>query len=209
MARVREFDPGDEGKDVVVEDGVAEHAPRVSDEIVPITTPKVSRTQARAAANMKYAGATYEEIADFLDYKDPAVARQVVEAHIAKAYPDETRESLFRITAGRLEQLWALTWAKSQPTVLRENDYGEMQEQENFEQLAYIKAGADLLTRQMKLHGLEAPTRVEITPDVEKFEDVVQRMVAHVRGDQAIEVDVVEYAEIDAGLEIEEGELDA
>lgn len=208
---VREFDPEDEGRDSVTEDGVTRAEPTFSVELAPVkSAPKVSRTQARAAANMKYAGASWEDIADFLDYKDAAVARQVVEAHIAKAYPDQTRESLFRIHAARLEQLWALAHAKSQPMVQAYDDYGDEipgHRRENPEQLAYMKVGLDIVSRSMRLHGLEAPTQVEITPNIERFEDVVQKMVAQVRGDTAVEVDVVEYAEIEAG-EIDEDDLD-
>lgn len=204
MARVRQFDPSEEGKDRVTEDGVSTHDPVLSHELAPMpSAPKVSMTQARAAANMRFAGAPYDKIAEFLQYKDPATARQVVEAHIAKAYPDETRESLFRLTSIRLEELYGLARDRMNPVVLAPVD-GEMVEVQNDEQIAYMKVGLDILGRQMKLHGLEAPTRVEISPDLESFETVVQRMTASVRGDEAAEADVVEYTELE---EIEPGEF--
>lgn len=197
----------------VTEDGETIAAPKevlaIEIDIAEPKVPKVTRTQARAAANLRFSGAPYDEVARMMDYKDAAVARQVVEAHIAKAYPDETRESLFRLTTLRLEQLWALAHAKSQDMVQAYDEYGDAipgYKKENGEQLAYMKIGLDILGRQMKLHGLEAPTQVQISPDIEQFEQVVQRMVSHVRGDESTEVDLVEYAEIESG--VEEGELD-
>lgn len=210
MARVKEFDPDDERNDKVHEDGETHADPTVSIELTPVRKPpRVSMTQARAAANMRFSGAPWHKIADYLGYKDPATARAVVEAHIAKAFPDESRESLFRITSERLEMLWAYAADQAKPMRPSLDEYGDelpgMMER-NPEQLAYMKIGLDIVGRQMKLHGLEAPTQIQVSPDLEKFEDVVQRMVSEVRGergDVAIEVDVVEYAEL------EEGDLDA
>lgn len=201
---IRQFDPSEDGDDSVHQDGESHADPAMSIELTPMKrTPKVSRTQARAAANLKFLGASYEEIADTLDYKDAAIARQVVEAHLAKAFGDESHESLFKITAARLEDLYKLARAKADPMVQAYDEYGDEIpgfKEKNPEQLAYMRAALDVVGRQMKLHGLEAPTKVEVTPDMERFEEVVQRMTAQVRGDEAVEVDVVEYAEIEAAV---------
>lgn len=193
----------------VTEDGETIAAPKevlaIEIDIAEPKVPKVTRTQARAAANLRFSGAPYDEVARMMDYKDAAVARQVVEAHIAKAYPDESRESLFRLTAARFEQLLYRVWDRTQPTIPYRDDMGETVRGsdgelimvDNPEQLAYVKTATDLMARQMKLHGLEAPTQVEITPNAEQFQQVVARMIGHVRADDAAEADVFEIEDIE------------
>ncbi|KAK1548441.1 hypothetical protein Q3G72_006583 [Acer saccharum] len=195
MARTIEF--GDDGMKRVTDDGVKFTEPTLSVDLTPVTrTPQVSRTQAQAAANMKYAGASYEDIADFLDYKDAAVARRVVEEAIARAYPDESRESLFRITAARLEVLLNSISHGTKPEIpaLDPDDGGPIFDRHgntlmkpNPDQLAYVKVAGDLIARQMKLHGLEAPTQIQITPDAEKLEQAIAMITAQTL-DQQISV---------------------
>lgn len=214
MARTIEF--GDDGKKRVTDETGTREEPTLSVELTPVVrAPKVSRTQARAAANMKYEGASYEEIADFLDYKDPAMARRVVEEAIARAYPDESHESLFRITAARLEKLLHGLSGRVGPDIPYRDDMGETVPDgrggvlmvPNPDQLAYVKVAGDLIARQMRLHGLEAPTRVQITPDAAEFERAIQLLTATKREEQGGEADIFDESDI-VDAELEEGDLD-
>lgn len=219
MARTIEFGENPDERRVIEEDGTAELAPAAleSTELARVPAPSVSKTSARAAANLRYAGAPYDEIARLLDYRDAATARRVVEEAIARAYPDESRESLFRIASARLESLAYKLNAKTEALIPERDDRGRIVKdhdgkpvmRENPEQLAYVKAVADLTTRWTRLHGLEAPTQVQITPNAEAFDKVIASARERMLAGAAPEADIFGGVE-DAELveDAEEGELD-
>lgn len=219
MARTIEFGENPDERRVIEEDGTAELAPAAleSTELARVPAPAVSKTSARAAANLRYAGAPYDEIARLLDYRDAATARRVVEEAIARAYPDESRESLFRIASARLEALAYKLNAKTEALIPERDDRGRIVKdaegkpvmRENPEQLAYVKAVADLTTRWTRLHGLEAPTQVQITPNAEAFDKVIASARDRMLAGSAPEADIFGDVE-DAELveDAEEGELD-
>jgi hypothetical protein len=168
---------------------------------------RVSARQGRAAMNMSIAGATYEEIAEKFDYASAVVARVVVEETMAKAYPQEAAASMFQMTYARYERLLRGVFPKAEPKipaldpdtgeVLRVNGKAVMVD--NPDHIAYVKLAADIVQREAKLFGVEAPVQVQITPSTERYQEFVQMVVSRSRQDEAEEADIfaeVEDAEI-------------
>lgn len=218
MARTIEFGENPDERRVIDEDGIAMPAPAAleSTELAEVPALPVSKTQARAAANLRYAGASYEDIARILDYRDAATARRVVEEALARTYPDESRESLFKIASGRLQQLMFKLSERTEAYVQARDPNGRVIRdgadkpvlELNPEQLAYVKVVADLNSRWVRLHGLEAPQQVQITPDAEAFDRVMSQARAQILSGQAPEADVFAIEDAELVEEIEEGELD-
>lgn len=185
--RVIRLDP--DGTTSLTEDGVTTPVPDFGEDApsTAIEKLRVSPTSAAAATNLRIAGASYTEIAETLEYASPGQARAVVEKALAGAYAVEDRETLFRITAARLDGLIRTVYPKAVDT-------------DDREQIAYGKLLLDVLARQAKLHGLDAPTQVLINPQAEDFNKVVS-LLAEQAADDFLEADVFD-AEI-----VEEGEL--
>jgi hypothetical protein len=207
--KVIRVDP--DGATTVTEDGVTTAVPDFTEDTPSSALERrpVTRTSAAAAASMRIAGASYAEIAAALEYASAAHARAVVEKTLAGAYQVEDRETLFRVTAARLDGLTKAIYPKAvNDTVPATDDTGRLLTdaagapipQRNSEQIAYGKLLLDVLARQAKLHGLDAPTQVLINPQAEEFNKVVSLLARQVE-DDTIEADVFD-AEI-----VEDGEL--
>lgn len=142
---------------------------------------QLSFRSVRAAVNMKIAGASYAEIAEVLEYTSAAAARQAVEQGIADAYEPKDTASLRRITNARLEGLFQMSWKNAQETRPAVDEWGDEIPgvvERNPEQLAWVRQAADIVGRLNKLHGLDAPTQLQVSPGAIEFEDTVSRLVA-------------------------------
>lgn len=147
-----------------------------------------------AAVNMRIAGAPYEEIARVLEYATPAQARVAVEEQLAGLFPVEDRQALFQIVSARHEALFRSVYTKATKEYLPARDeYGDVipgEQVPNKEQAIYNKLALDILGRMSRLHGLDAPTQVQISPDAEQFEGVVAGLVQKALAGQEQEADI-------------------
>lgn len=176
---------------------------------------KVSVRQMRAAVNMRIAGAPYDEIANTLEYTSANQARLVVERGLAEAYGEKDKKALFDLTNARIEHLIRLALEKSGPTRNRRDEYGDpiqiiddqYEQEANPEQLAFMRLTMDLLGRHSKLHGLDAPTQVVVTPSQEEFNTLVATVVGHQLADEAGEADIFDAEVIEAEEDGADGEL--
>lgn len=140
--------------------------------------------RAERAWCLRISGSTWEEVAASTGFTDPSNCIRAVKAYFG-TLPEVPREDARRMWRARHEALWSLTYRDAQDG-----------------RAGAVRAGVAVARSAAQLDGLDAPQRVEVTPDAATFEAVVQRMVAHVRGVQEVEeVDVVEYAEIDPTAE--------
>lgn len=150
--------------------------------------------RSQAATNLRALGASYAEIAEELEYSSAIEARQVVEATLAGII-DESKDymALRALEHLRLEGLYRSVAPKAM-------------DETNPDQLGYHRAALSVLDRIAKLHGLDAPQRLEfVNPGAEEFEAVLSAMM-HASPQGAIEPDIFELEAIDA--EWEEGDRD-
>lgn len=185
-------------------------ADEVSDEDQPVAGKKqVALRTVRAAVNMKIAGASYAEIAEVLEYTSPAAARMAVEQGLADAYEPKDTASLRRITNARLEGLFQMSWRNASETRPARDDFGDVipgTVERNPEQLPWIRQAADIVSRISKLHGLDAPTQIQVSPGALELEDTVSRLVAHAQRSLPREADIFAAEEVIDVAEVEPGD---
>lgn len=151
-------------------------------------------TRSEAAAALRVHGASYSEIAETLEYGSAFEARRAVEQVLA-ATVEETKDymALRALEGLRLEGLYRAV----APRAL---------DPEDGDQLGFHRAALSVLDRIAKLHGLDAPQRLElVNPGAEEFERVLAAMRrSSDRGEP--EPDIFELEVLDA--EWEEGDHD-
>lgn len=186
-------------------------------ELARTAAPKVGKTNARAAVALRISGADYAEIARVLDYVSPASARMVVEETLANAFPDESRESLRRLTGARMEGLMKKIAPKTEQTVPVLDEFGQpvrekgqILREANPEQLAHIKTMADLISRHARIMGVDQ-SDITISPTNEQYSAMMRALRANQPG-AAKEADPFadseEYIDAEVVEDIEDGELD-
>jgi hypothetical protein len=144
-------------------------------------------SKANFAVGLWAAGFTWSEIALELNYSSPAKARDAVEKAVAATADDETKSSMRRKMHRRYERLLRAVWAKAIDTG-------------SDEQIAAVRAAADLMSRQAKLFGLDAPTEIGIvTPTALELERFVSEHTEHLRIDLPQEPDTIIIGELAEG----------
>lgn len=135
-------------------------------------------TRIRAAVAMHISGASYTEIAEVEGYASATVVRRIVEQAIAATIDDRNDLPRLRAVANaRLERLLRSVWVKA-------ND----SDPKNVDQVAYSRTALALIDRMIRLHGLDAPTKVEVfTPSTEEKERWLRRAIEEIGGIQAVE----------------------
>lgn len=131
------------------------------------TPERTPAKRANAAVALRLAGASFQEVADALEFVDARTARHAVEDALAASAGDAAdRDTLRREAVGRLERLLRGTWAKATTP-----DHPE-----------HIPAGKFALAvvdRIIRLQGLDAPSEVTIhTPTMRE----IDAWVANVSG---------------------------
>lgn len=149
--------------------------------------PAPRRTGAAALA-LRLAGAGYDEIADALGLSSPAVAREHAERALeARAWDDVVGRDKLRAEAGaRLDRLMRSVWAKATNP-------------DDPEHLAAVKVARELVDRQCRLYGLDAPAEVIIhTPTANEIDAWVSSMISAGSADlRAMERDVIEASALE------------
>lgn len=142
-------------------------------ERAPISVPK---SRALACVALRLAGASYSAIAEIQDLANPAQARQVVEEALAASVNEQKDiEKMRALTSLRLERLLQSVW-------------GPATDATNREHLNYSRTALAIVDRLSKLHGADAPQRLEVsTPDAERKEAWLRLAMERVGGLGAIE----------------------
>lgn len=150
-----------------------------------VKAPTVPATRARAAVALRLAGASYKEIAEIQEFTNAQMARQVVESELAEDIGTGDMEMLRGLESRRIERLLQAVW----PRALKQNDP---------EQLAYSRHALALIDRHARLHGVDAPAKIEVyTPDQQERIEWVQMMLSKVtEGEIVMEAEIIdEYTE--------------
>lgn len=164
---------------------------QVKDEVAAdaVPAPSVPSTRARGAVALRLAGASYKEIAEVQEFTNAQVARQVVEAELANSLDDNDVSMLRALESARIERLLQSVWSRALSP-------------QNPDQLAYSRHALSLIDRHAKLHGLDAPQKIEVyTPDQQEKVEWVKMMLDKVSdGEVVVEAEIVdEYDEEDEG----------
>lgn len=109
------------------------------------TRDRPSRTEMAVA--LRIHGASYSEIAKACDYSSAHAARIAVEKSLAASVGEDDREQRRHIEARRLERLLRAVMGKAT-------------DEENPEQVSYVRASLAIIDRHARLYGLDAPAEV-------------------------------------------------
>jgi len=151
-----------------------------------------SPTKAEAAVALRIAGAGYTSIAKTLGYSSPTRARSAVErALAATADAAEDRGHMVELIDRRLNRLL-------------QAHMGKALDVNNPEQLQYSARALAIIDRQAKLHGVDAPTKVQVTPSDEYIRDYLHKVSPLA----AAQAQVEEYDILSEGEMMERGRKD-
>lgn len=179
--------PGDDSKKALAT------IPRLPEPSKPLTGDELKggiSERDRSAVNLRLDGASYLEIADLLEYKDAATARRAIERALAKTHSPEEWDSLRMIAAARAEKRYALSSAMAGAVFLVDSDTGE--KIANTEQLRWHQqAGIDLMN-WATITGAKAPTKIDITPDEERMDQIVSQILERSGYEEILDADVLE-----------------
>lgn len=142
-------------------------------------------TKAQAAAALAIRGASMQEIAEMLDYVTPANARKAVESALAGHMAPHERSAAASLALQRYEKLIKSVFTRATNP-------------KDTQQLAYNARAQALIEGEIKLLGLAAPTKVEVTPDQDYLEEYTRGLMNRLGldPDATEEGDIFEEAEI-------------
>lgn len=156
----------------------------------------VSR-RAMACVNMRIAGAPWPEIAAALDYATPALAKTDFITALARTHEPEDWETLRMTAASRAEALFRRSFAMAGADYLVDSETGERIP--NPDRLRWHEQAGKDLALHASITGAKAPTKMEISPDEEMFDKLVNRMLTANGYTEVIEAEVLELEEIPDG----------
>jgi hypothetical protein len=135
--------------------------------------------KANAALQMRYAGATWPEIAQALGYPTPRTAMVATEKALERELANaDDREKMRKLAGARLERLIRAVW----PKAIDPNHPDQM--------IAVSKA-REVLADHRKLFGLDAPTEVVVhNPSQAELEAWVAKVVAF-QIPEVVEYDII------------------
>lgn len=147
---------------------------------------KDPKTRVEAAMALMISGASFADIARMLEYESAARAKAAVERMLASTVGIEDKKSLRNIAAMRYEVL--LKSVMPRATNPKETN-----------QLAYNQRASALVDRIVALHGLNAPTQVQITPSDEYLAQYTENMkkALGIDTDSDPEADILDEADFD------------
>ena len=145
-----------------------------------------SDTKAAAGVSMRIQGASYTDIARVLGYSSAYRARAAVERALASAADSvEEKEQMRFIISKRLDRLLAAHMPQAlDPT--------------NPNQLAFSARALAVIDRQARLHGVDAPTQIQISATDEEILQLVEQFSPQAEADRkVVEADIIEADIID------------
>jgi len=124
--------------------------------------------KANAALQMRYAGATWQEIATALGYPTPRTAMVATEKALERELANaDDRDKMRKLAGARLERLIRAVW----PKAIDPNHPDQM--------IAVSKA-REVIGQHAKLFGLDAPTEIIVhNPTQAELDAWVARVTAH------------------------------
>jgi len=145
-------------------------------------------SRAMACVALRLAGASYSAIAEIQELQSPQHARQVIEEALA-ASVDEAKDipKMRAVTSMRLDRLLQAVW-------------GPATDQKHRDHLNYSRTALAIIDRQAKLHGADAPQRVEVSrPDDERKEAWLRLALQQVGGMKGLEAeaDIIDAEVVD------------
>lgn len=140
---------------------------------------KTPRTRAEAGAALLVQGASFKDVAEMLGYSTPSSAKQAVEKVLAHSLTVPEREAMRSVVHQRYERL--LKSVMPRATNPRDTQH-----------LAYNARANAIIDRMSKLHGLDAPTQVQVTPSEEYLDQYTRQLQSRM----GLDPDVVEEADI-------------
>lgn len=135
--------------------------------------------KANAALQMRYAGATWAEIATGLGYPTPRAAMVATEKALERELANaDDREKMRKLAGARLERLIRAVWPKAI-------------DPDSPDQMVAVGKAREVIADHRKLFGLDAPTEVVVhNPSQAELEAWVARIVA-VQQPQVVEYDII------------------
>jgi hypothetical protein len=135
--------------------------------------------KANAALQMRYAGATWNEIASALGYPTPRTAMVATEKALERELANaDDREKLRKLAAARLDRLIRAVWPKAI-------------DPDNPDQMIAVSKAREVIADHRKLFGLDAPTEVVVhNPSQTELEAWVARVVAF-QIPEVVEYDII------------------
>jgi len=135
--------------------------------------------KANAALQMRYAGATWTEIAQGLGYPTPRTAMVATEKALERELANaDDREKMRRLAGARLERLIRAAWPKAI-------------DPENPDQAVFISKAREVIADHRKLFGLDSPVEVVVhNPSQAELEAWVAKVVAF-QMPEVVEYDII------------------
>ena len=135
---------------------------------------KSPRTKAEAGVSLLVSGASYADIAGLLEYASPKDAQFAIERALASTVTAPEKEAMFSVVHQRYERL--LKSVMSRATNPKDTQH-----------LAYNTRANAIIDRISKLHGLDAPTQVQVTPTQEYLESYTRMLQRRLGMDPDVE----------------------
>lgn len=141
---------------------------------------RITRPDAAATA-LRFAGASFAEIAEMLGFENATIARRAVERDLASQPSSEDREMLRKEEAARLERLLRGVWRKA----TNESDP---------EHLPAARTALSIIDRHARLLGLDMPSELIVySPAQREMEEWVSQVLASVAPHmELVEAEVVD-----------------
>lgn len=155
---------------------------------------RADETVAASATALMVAGASFDDIARMLEFKSARHAKRVVERALSSTVTLDEKKAMRILAARRYESL--LKSVMPRATNVKESN-----------QLAYNQRAQSLVDRIVKLHGLEAPQQIQISPSDEYLASYAQQLAQNLGIDtnSEEEADILEEPEMDSDCEPKDG----
>ena len=162
----------------------------------PLTDVEVRRgvtNRDRSAVNLKLAGASYQEIADTLELDSAGDAKRIVERALAATHSPDDWQTLRTIAAARAEEMFSRSLAMAKADYLVTEDGDRVP---NTEKRMWHNEARNDLVNLVQITGAKAPTKIEITPDEARMEEIVAELLARSGAEDILDAEVIELAEV-------------
>lgn len=145
-----------------------------------------SETKAEAAVTMAVYGAAPQDIAKTLGYSSAYRAQRAVERALAGGAHDvDSREKMRTLIHKRLNRLLAAHMPKALDT-------------KDPQQLAYSARALAIVDRQARLHGVDAPTQIQVSVSDQAIQEYLEQVVPMAKAhNEAIEADILDADEVE------------
>lgn len=171
----------------------------------PIKSTEVVRgvsQRAKACANMRLEGASFQEIAEVLEYADAKEAKRDCTRALAATHPSEDWETMRQVEVMRAERLFKQSLAMASADYLIDPDGDRVP---NSDKLKWHQQAASDLMNHATISGAKAPSKLEITPGEEQLEQLVEKLLERGGYEVMQEAEVLELTQIPR---LEEGDED-